>query len=601
MYQFSDEFRQAYESMTIPIVIDQFIDEKVVPLLVSDGFCELTRLDRDKALSLMGEGQYYLVHPDDAGKVLRASDDFAHRRTPGYDQLVRARHEDGYHLIHVIGRWQTMPDGTELAFMVYVDVSSSKKAIEDSSLKYLLFQQDQFYRDPLTGLPNINYLHEFADERVQAMRLDGKTPMLIYSDINSMQFYNNQYGFAEGDELLLLISRKLQKFFPDALISRGADDHFIILDTFVDEADLNSRLIAVNNEIREEAAGNTAGIQAGVCVFDRNTRTGDAVDHAKNALKRIGSDLNTVYRMYSQLADEHYWGERYIVQNLDNALEEGWIKVFYQGIGRVKTDRTACFEALARWIDPNRGNISPGEFIPVLEKYHLLYKLDLYMIEQVMKEIPIRAEAGLPLLPVSVNFAAQDFDYRNIPEEIETLYQKYNMEKFVSRNCFIVEITERDIATATDRFQAQLGLLREKGYQLWLDDFGSGYSSLNVFSRFEIDLIKFDMALIRDLDSRGGLNRKIIKAMIEIAHGMQIHTLAEGIETPDQRQFLRDVGCELSQGFLYRRPESLNTILFKIANGSIRPSTETMEERERFSRFDPILTDPSEPTPGKES
>ena len=80
----------------------------------------------------------------------------------------------------------------------------------------------------------------------------------------------------------------------------------------------------------------------------------------------------------------------------------------------MKTDRTACFEALARWIDPNRGNISPGEFIPVLEKYHLLHKLDLYMIEQVMKEVPIRAEADLPLLPVSVNFAAQDFDYRNI-------------------------------------------------------------------------------------------------------------------------------------------------------------------------------------------
>ena len=600
MYQFSDEFRQAYESLTIPIVIDQFIDEKVVPLLVSDGFCQLTRLDRAKALALMGAGQYDRVHPDDAGKVARVSNDFAHRRIPNYDQLVRARHEDGYHLIHVIGRWQTMPDGTELAFMVYTDVSSSKKVIEDSALKYLLFQQDQFYRDPLTGLPNINYMHEFADERVQAMRLDGKTPMLIYSDVNSMQFYNNQYSFTEGDELLRLIARKLEKYFPDGLVSRGADDHFILIDAYRDEADLDFRLTAVNNEIREEASGNTAGIQAGVCVFDQSTHTGDAVDHAKNALKRIGSDLNTVFRMYSQLADEHYWGERYIVQNLDIALQEGWIKVFYQGIGRVKTDRTACFEALARWIDPNRGNISPGEFIPVLEKYHLLYKLDLYMIEQVMKEIPIRADAGLPLLPVSVNFAAQDFVYRNIPEEIENLYQKYKMEKFVSRNCFIVEITERDIATASDRFQAQLGLLREKGYQVWLDDFGSGYSSLNVFSRFEIDLIKFDMALIRDLDSRGGLNRKIIKAMIEIAHGMQIHTLAEGIETPTQRQFLRDVGCELSQGFLYRRPESLNTILFKIANGSIRPSTETMEERERFSHFDPILLDHPEPAAGKE-
>ena len=109
------------------------------------------------------------------------------------------------------------------------------------------------------------------------------------------------------------------------------------------------------------------------------------------------------------------------------------------------------------------------------------------------------------------------------------------------------------------------------------------------------------MALIRDLDSRGGLNRKIIKAMIEIAHGMQIHTLAEGIETPDQRQFLRDVGCELSQGFLYRRPESLNTILFKIANGSIRPSTETPEERERFSRFDPAPAAQPGPAPREET
>ncbi len=140
MYQFSDEFRQAYESLTIPIVIDQFIDEKVVPLLVSDGFCQLTRLDRAKALALMGAGQYDRVHPDNAGKVARVSDDFAHRRIPNYDQLVRARHEDGYHLIHVIGRWQTMSDGTELAFMVYTDVSSSKKVIEDSSLKYLLFR-----------------------------------------------------------------------------------------------------------------------------------------------------------------------------------------------------------------------------------------------------------------------------------------------------------------------------------------------------------------------------------------------------------------------------------------------------------------------------
>ena len=585
MYVFPEDLRKAYECMDIPFVCYQYLDGKYIPLLVSDGFCRQIDEPRDEVMHWLSASQFERIHPDDVGQISQMSEAFANHRGE-YDALFRTRRDEGYHFFHVVGHWQTMPDGTEIAFLTYTDVTSSEKKISESGLGYRLFQQDQFYRDPLTGLPNINFMHEFADERVGTIRADGKTPMLIYSDVNSMQFYNNQYGFARGDDLLILIARTLEKHFPDALISRGPDDHFIFMDVYAGEEDLSRRLAAVNDEIHQNAFGNTTGIQAGVCVFDRRTGSTEAVDHARNALKRIGSDLNTVYKLYSQTADENYWNERYIIQNLDLALEEHWIKVFYQGIGRVKTERTACFEALARWNDPNRGTISPAEFIPVLEKYHLLYKLDLYMIEQVCREVPLRAEADLPLLPVSVNFAAQDFDYRSIPDEIEKLYQRYDMEKFVPRSCFVVEITERDMATASDRFQAQLHRLREMGYQLWLDDFGSGYSSLNVFSRFEIDLIKFDMDLIRDLDSRGGLNRKIIRAMVDIAHDLKIHTLAEGVETPEQLQFLRDVGCELSQGFLYRRPESLSTLLFKIANGRRRPATETLEDIERFRRFE---------------
>ena len=475
-----------------------------------------------------------------------------------------------------------MPDGTELGVLTYSDITVAERTIAQLNQDYNLFQQDRFYRDALTGLPNINYLHEFVEERIQSIRVEGKTPALLYSDVDSMQYYNTQHGFSKGDELLCLIRDVLQYEFPEALLTRGADDHFIMITAWEGEEEIARKLKDANERIRTEAFGKTTGIQVGICVFDEHTRGAEAVDHARNALKRIGRDLNTTYRIYSQLVDEHYWSERYIVQNLDRAMEEGWIKVFYQGIARVESNRTACFEALARWNDPNRGTISPGEFIPVLEKYHLLYKLDLYMVEQVCREVIIRSEAGLPLIPVSVNFSAQDFDYRDIPEEIEALYVKYGMEKYVPRNCFIVEITERDMATATGRFNEQLRNLRTRGYQLWLDDFGSGYSSLNVFSSFDIDLIKFDMELIQDLDSRNGLNRKIISAMVQIAHGMGIHTLAEGVETPQQRDFLKEVGCELSQGFLYRRPESLNTILFKIANGSIRPSCDSQEDINRF-------------------
>ena len=585
MYQFSPEIRKAYESMSVPFIYYQWDGEKAIPLLVSDGLCQQMEQDRDFLMTHLSSGLFERIHPDDAGRVSRISIEFATHQGE-YDVIFRSRHSDGYHVIHAVGKWQIMPDGTELAVLTYSDVSHSQDTIEKMEKKYLSFKQDQFYRDPLTGLPNINYMHEFAEERVHTIRVEEKIPVLYYSDVVSMQYYNNQYGFLEGDKLLRIISSALERHFRGALVSRGADDHFIIIDSWNNEEEASLKIAAVNQDIQTHAYGKTRGIQAGICVFDNSTSVSGAIDHARNALKRIGNDLNRTYRIYSQMADEHYWNERYIVQNLDKALEEGWIKVFYQGIGRVKTDRTACFEALARWNDPNRGSISPGEFIPVLEKYHMLHKLDLYMFEQVCREVPVRAEAGLPLLPVSVNFSAQDFDYKNIPEELEAIYLRHGMEQYVPRDCFIIEITEQDMATASEQFHNQLKELRKMGYQLWLDDFGSGYSSLNVFSRFDIDLIKFDMALIRDLDSRNGLNRKIIKAMTEIAHEQKIHTLAEGIETPEQRDFLREIGCELSQGFLYRRPESLSTILFKIANGSIRPSCETPEEREVFKRTD---------------
>ena len=586
MYQFPPEIRAAYEAMVIPFIFYQQEGAKITPILISDGFCTQVDVLRDVLSRRLESGLFELVHPDDAGRVAQMTASFANRLSD-YDLVFRTRRGDDYHYIHAFGRWQTMPDGTELAVLVYVDVSDSEKAIQFLNQKYKLFQEDQFYRDALTGLPNINYLHEFADGRVSAIRSAGRTPMLLYSDVVAMQFYNNQFGFSNGNELLRLVSTALQKQFPDALLARGADDHFILIDAWESEEDVSKKLNAANNWIRAHAFGNITGIQAGVYVFNGDSGTAEAVDHARIALKRIGSDLSTAFRVYSQLKDEQYWNERYIVQNLDQAIQEGWIKVFYQGIALVKTGKTASFEALARWNDPNRGTISPGEFIPILEKFHLLYKLDLFMVEQVCREVIIRANAGLPLIPVSINFSAQDFDYRDIPADIEELYNRYEMEKYVPRSHFIVEITERDMATATERFNSQLRTLRQMGYQLWLDDFGSGYSSLNVFANFDIDLIKFDMDLIRDLDSRNGLNRKIISAMTTIAHGMGVHTLAEGVETMKQADFLKEAGVEMSQGFLYRKPESLSTILFKIANGSIRPACESSDELNRFFSHQP--------------
>ena len=251
---------------------------------------------------------------------------------------------------------------------------------------------------------------------------------------------------------------------------------------------------------------------------------------------------------------------------------------------RLETGKTTVQEALARWVDPVRGIISPGEFIPVLEKYHLLYRLDLHMVEQVCRDIPTRVEAGLLLLPVSINFSGQDFDYIDVPEALNRLYEKYDIAKYADKGYFIVEITEQDMARGTESFHAQLRRLRREGYKLWLDDFGSGYSSLNMFSRFDFNLIKFDMELLRNLDDHNGANRRIIQAMINIAKELGIHTLVEGMETEAQRQFLREVGCELAQGYLFHRPEPLDSILYRHSKGQTSGACETPEEREQHIR-----------------
>ena len=583
MYVFPDELRKAYESQPIAMVYDQLIEGKAVPLLITDGFCELVGLDRDHAMEWFREGQYERLHPDDVGRVKRVSVEFASHRS-GYDLIFRARHVDGYHVIHAIGKWQTMPDGTELAVLTYADLTENFDAMSGTLEDYHLFRTDEFYTDPQTGLPNLNYMIQFADERVHALRTAGKTPVLIYSDVISMHYYNSQYGVEKGNDLLKQIAKVLSEEFPDALVMRGPDDHFILIDAFESQEGTREKIISVDNRIQKEAEGNTTGIKAGACVYEDNLKTYEMHDRARNALKWAGTDLNSICFFYTSDAEDQFWNQRYIIENFDRALKEGWIKVYYQAIARIKTGKGAAAEALARWVDPVRGILPPNEFIPVLEKYHLLYKLDLYMARQVCRDFLRRTEHGLPLIPATVNFSAQDFDYIDIPHELDRIYRQYCPNLPLDRRYLIVEITEQDMAQAAESFYEQLGQLRKLGFQIWLDDFGSGYSSLNVFSRFEVDLIKFDMDILRHLDDRNGVNRRIMKAMTGIAREMGIHTLAEGMETEEQRQFLQEIGCELAQGYLFHKPESLETTFFRIDAGQKPRAVETPEERELLIR-----------------
>jgi GGDEF domain-containing protein len=203
---------------------------QIVATLVSDGLCRMMNADRDKLTSLLNGSLFDRIHPDDVERVARITGEFA-RHLCGYDVIYRGKYDpDGdYHYIHSVGSFQPTPDGGDLALIVYTDISDAQGESQLLVENYELFQKDHFYTDPVTGLPNGNYLHEFADGRVKRLRDGNRQAALFHFDVRGMRAYNAQYGYAKGDDLLRLVADVLKDHFPGAMIARSAEDHFVVI------------------------------------------------------------------------------------------------------------------------------------------------------------------------------------------------------------------------------------------------------------------------------------------------------------------------------------------------------------------------------------
>lgn len=237
----------------------------------------------------------------------------------------------------------------------------------------------------------------------------------------------------------------------------------------------------------------------------------------------------------------------YILDNVDRAVRDGWIQVYYQPVV-MGMSRTLCgAEALARWIDPERGMLAPAEFIPVLEESGKIYEFDLYIVEQICKDYHRVTAADVDLVPVSFNLSRVDFQHPDLFERIEELVQRYE----VPRDKLNVEVTESAFVADMELLGQTLSAFRRGGYEIWMDDFGSGYSSLGVLKDYTFDEIKIDMSF---LSSSSEKSRIIIESTVRMAKAIGVRTLAEGVETEEQYQFLRSIGCEKVQGYLFGKP-----------------------------------------------
>ncbi len=271
--------------------------------------------------------------------------------------------------------------------------------------------------------------------------------------------------------------------------------------------------------------------------------------------------------------------EIYFIDNLDRAIKEEWIKAYHHPLVRAASGHISDEESLARWEDPVKGTFAAAEFIPVLDREKLTYKLDLYMVERVLKKLKGQAEHTLHMVPESVNLSRSDFECCDMVKEIT----KRIDDSGLSRDKLCVELSEKDISSDIDFFSRQVERFRSEGISVWLDGYGSGHSSLLNLLKIRFDLLKIDKLLI-DQIGKNDSGQIILTELIKTAMALGMDTSAEGVETKEQKEFLEEVGCTKLQGFYYIEPVSLATILERYQKG-VQIGFENPAEFEYYDRL----------------
>ena len=416
--------------------------------------------------------------------------------------------------------------------------------------------------DRLTGLYNYNYFSELATEAIRGAAGDPGENVLLFIDVHNFKAFNDQRGFEAGDRFLVAIGKRVSEIFGDSLYGRQADDHFVVL---TKTEGLTEKLDARTARVSDYDDEILLGINCGgyrLRATDEDPRS--CIDRARYAAHLIKNRFQTVYIEYDEKMSEAYRKRLYVINNIDNAVENGWIVPFYQPVVWSDTEEVCGCEVLARWMDPTYGQLFPNEFIPVLEEYRLIHKLDRCIFESACRDLRAALDAGKPVVPVSLNFSRLDFELMDAVSELDGLVSRYGL----SKDLIHVEVTESALTDNFTELNAAINRIKELGYSLWLDDFGSGYSSLNVLKDYQFDVIKIDMRFLSNLESSEKA-RTLIDCIIRMANRINMLTLTEGVETKVQADFLNRVGCTRLQGYLFGKPIPKEALYDRIEKGEL--------------------------------
>ena len=384
-------------------------------------------------------------------------------------------------------------------------------------------------------------LHEIPVEREQYS--------LVYTNIKGFKAINDLFGEQSGDMVIFQTRDILRTLLRPVIMGRLENDHFVLItkDEYLSEQSLRS---LANQTYSEGFKQYDFTIRCGIYrIHDREVSVGKMIDRAKLAEKSILDNVGRSHVIYNDDVRVNYVKQRVLISDMNKAMDMGEFKAYYQGIVDANTGQISSAEALVRWKHGKLGMISPGEFIPAFESGGQISALDRFMVDKILEFNTARAKEYKLIVPCAVNLSRIDFYNTALMDYLVDVFSNNSLATEYVR----IEVTESAYADLEKNASVFLNRLKEMGVMILLDDYGSGMSSLSTLENFEFDIVKLDMGFVRKI----GIQEKaeiIIRSTIELSHALGATVTAEGVETKEQLDFLRDAGCDHIQGFYFHKP-----------------------------------------------
>lgn len=410
--------------------------------------------------------------------------------------------------------------------------------------------------DPITGLWNGA---KFREEAKSLLRSGKKQEYCIVSlDIDKFKFVNNDFGTASADEVLKTVGERLKESFtPGGIVARDMADMFLVLTPAGADNALVEKLFRTADDIYFNASSGRQrykpSIKFGVYHIASQTvpegEISGLIDKAIVARKSIKNASGTGVAFYDAKLGLAIENELQVERKMEGALEAGEFAVYFQPKFDLGTERITGAEALVRWIDPDKGIVPPDSFIPIFEKNGFIVKLDFYVFEEVLRLMQKwNGEKRMPLC-ISVNVSRVHINSPDFLKKLSGLVDRYGVE----RNKIELELTETILGSKKENILHFIRACKDAGFMVSIDDFGSGYSSLNLLKELPVDVLKIDKGFL-DETGESERSRIIVGQVVEMARKIKIGTICEGVETREQAEFLKEIGCDMAQGYLFSRP-----------------------------------------------